>query len=86
MAWTLTLAPSAIGADSAFTRKESRMLVLKRRPGESVAIGQDIEVKVLQIVRDGVRIGITAPDEVLILRSELLRNERETDETDGFRY
>jgi len=62
------------------------MLVLKRRPGESVAIGQDIEVKVLQIVRDGVRIGITAPDEVLILRSELLRNERETDETDGFRY
>ena len=49
------------------------MLVLTRKPGEAIVIGQDIEVRVLSVGRGGqVRLGIAAPDEVLILREELI--------------
>ena len=48
------------------------MLVLSRYPMESVLIGEDIEVRVLRVSAGFVRIGITAPREVSILRGELL--------------
>lgn len=47
------------------------MLVLSRKAGESIVIGEGIEVTVLN-VGNKVSIGITAPDEVRIVRSELL--------------
>lgn len=54
------------------------MLVLTRRPGEAIVIGQDIEVRVLSVTRDGkVRLGLTAPEEVLILREELVVEDEE---------
>ena len=47
------------------------MLVLSRKPGERILIGQDIEVTVLEVSGKLVRIGITAPSNVTILRSEV---------------
>lgn len=48
------------------------MLVLTRETGQSLAIGDTIEVAVLSVRGDQVRIGIRAPKEVLVLREELV--------------
>lgn len=48
------------------------MLVLSRKPGETIRIGDDIEVSVMEVKGDTVRIGITAPRTVPIFRQELL--------------
>ena len=48
------------------------MLVLSRRPGEQLQIGTDIIVEVLDISGTQVRLGISAPREVPVLREELL--------------
>ena len=47
------------------------MLVLRRRAGESVLIGDEIEVEVLAITQQGAKIGIRAPKETMVLRKEL---------------
>ncbi len=47
------------------------MLVLTRKPGEKVFIGDDIVVAVVEVTGNRVRIGIDAPDHVRILREEL---------------
>ena len=47
------------------------MLVLSRRTEERIIIGQDIEVIVLAISGNRVRLGILAPMEIPILRDEL---------------
>lgn len=47
------------------------MLVLARRIDESLMIGDNIEVKLLSIDGDTVRIGIEAPEDLVILRKEL---------------
>ena len=49
------------------------MLILQRKPGESLLIGEDIEVSILSIESGRVRIAIEAPKDVSILRSELKR-------------
>lgn len=48
------------------------MLVLSRRTGESVVIGDDITVTVLEVRGDIVRLGIDAPRSVSVNRAELL--------------
>ncbi|MCL8027649.1 carbon storage regulator CsrA [Nocardioides bruguierae] len=48
------------------------MLVLSRRVGESVVIGDNVTVTVLEIRGDVVRIGIDAPRSVAVNRAELL--------------
>ncbi len=48
------------------------MLVLTRKSNQSIMIGDDIEVSVLSIMGEKVRIGIQAPQGVTILRQELL--------------
>lgn len=47
------------------------MLVLTRRIGESLFIGDDIKVSVLDISGSQVRIGITAPKEIGVHREEV---------------
>ncbi|WP_456433573.1 carbon storage regulator CsrA [Thermosulfuriphilus sp.] len=47
------------------------MLVLTRREGESIAIGDDIEVTVLEIRGRNVRLGIKAPPEMPVHRLEV---------------
>lgn len=48
------------------------MLVLSRRPGEKVMIGKDIVIQVVEIRGNKVRLGITAPQNMTILREEVL--------------
>lgn len=47
------------------------MLVLSRKVDEAIVIDGDIRLKVVAIQGNGVRLGIEAPAEVVILRSEL---------------
>ncbi len=47
------------------------MLVLTRKPKESLIIGDDIEVMVLSVVGEKVRIGIQAPREIPVYRKEI---------------
>jgi carbon storage regulator len=47
------------------------MLVLRRRAGECVLIGDDIEVELLAVSQQGAKIGIRAPKETVVLRKEL---------------
>ena len=47
------------------------MLILSRRPEEAIMIGADVEVKVLGIEGDHVKLGITAPREVPVHRAEV---------------
>lgn len=48
------------------------MLVLTRREGERITLGDDIVVTVVSVQGNKVRIGITAPDDVSIRRGELI--------------
>ena len=57
------------------------MLILTRRPGESIQVGDDIEISIIEIRGNQVRLGINAPAEVLVLRSELIDPSR-TQETE----
>ena len=49
------------------------MLVLSRSPGEEVVMGEDIRLTVVAIRGNQVRLGVTAPPEVSVLREELCR-------------
>ena len=48
------------------------MLILGRRPGDSIVIDGGIRIVVLACDRGGVRLGIEAPPEVTILRGEIV--------------
>jgi carbon storage regulator len=48
------------------------MLVLSRRVGERLMIGDDVVVTVLEVRSDGVRLGIDAPRSVAVNRAEVL--------------
>jgi carbon storage regulator len=47
------------------------MLVLTRKPNQSIMIGDDIEVSVLSVAGEKVRIGIQAPQDVPVFRTEI---------------
>jgi carbon storage regulator len=47
------------------------MLVLTRKPGQSIMIGDGVEVQVLSVAGEKVRLGITAPQDVSIFRNEV---------------
>jgi carbon storage regulator len=62
------------------------MLVLTRRTKQSIMIGDDIELSVLSVSGEKVRIGIEAPDEVPIFRKEIyarIAGERSGDNGTG---
>jgi carbon storage regulator len=54
------------------------MLVLSRRVGESIVIGDDITITVLEFRGEVVRIGVDAPRSVQVRRQELLAELAET--------
>jgi carbon storage regulator len=47
------------------------LLVLTRKPGQSIMIGDGVEVQVLSVAGEKVRLGITAPRDVSIFRNEV---------------
>lgn len=57
------------------------MLVLSRRAGESVVIGHDVVVTVLEVRGDVVRVGIAAPREVQVHREEVYRELQKANES-----
>ena len=50
------------------------MLIISRKINEKIKIGDDIEIIILSIDKNQVKIGIEAPKKISILRSELLEN------------
>ncbi|MBI3860750.1 MAG: carbon storage regulator [Planctomycetia bacterium] len=50
------------------------MLVLSRKPGERILIGNDVKITVIRIGPNSVRIGIDAPGHLNIVREELCLN------------
>ncbi|CAG9468800.1 carbon storage regulator [Campylobacter upsaliensis] len=48
------------------------MLILSRKEGQSLQIGEDIEIKIVQTGKGYAKIGIEAPRSLLILRKELI--------------
>ena len=61
------------------------MLVLTRKTNQSIMIGDNVEVTVLAVSRDKIRLGISAPREVPVYRKEVYVSMSEEDdhETDG---
>lgn len=53
------------------------MLVISRTVGSSFTIGDDVEVYILKLDRGEVRIGITAPPDVVIMRDDAVDVKRE---------
>lgn len=49
------------------------MLVLSRKPGESIVIGESVTVDIVSIDGDRVCLGISAPKHVRVFRKELLQ-------------
>lgn len=49
------------------------MLVLSRKLGEKIVIGKDITLTVVSIMGNRVQLGVEAPDDVCVLRDELLK-------------
>jgi carbon storage regulator len=50
------------------------MLVLTRKAGERILIGDDIVITVVRTGRDAIRIGVDAPRAVSVIREELQKN------------
>jgi len=53
------------------------LLVVTRKTEESIIINDNIEVTVLEVARDRVKLGISAPKDIKIIRNEL-RHAQET--------
>lgn len=53
------------------------MLALSRKANESIVIGNDIKITILEIKGDQVKIGITAPKSVPVYREEVYTQIRE---------
>lgn len=51
------------------------MLVLRRKKNESILIGNDIRITILECASDGIRIAIDAPKQISIIREELSQAE-----------
>jgi len=57
------------------------MLVLSRQKGESIMLGDDVEVTIVDVRGDKVRIGINAPRDISVHRKEIylaIQKEKET--------
>lgn len=53
------------------SKEGSKMLVLTRKTGESIQIGDDITIKIVAVEGDQIKLGIDAPKNVDIHRSEI---------------
>jgi len=51
------------------------MLVLSRKVGERILVGDDVVITVVRLTNGGVRLGIEAPKETVVVREEVKRQE-----------
>lgn len=56
------------------------MLVLTRKKGQSIIIGDDVEITVVEVFGDQVRLGIKAPKEIAVHRKEIYLEIKEENE------
>ncbi len=61
------------------------MLVISRKPGESLMISDDIRITILSIAGDKVAVGIEAPKSLKVVREELLETIQANREATGSR-
>jgi len=54
------------------------MLVLTRKRGQSIVLGDDVEVTILEVNGESVKVGITAPIHVKVYRRELYEEIKST--------
>ena len=52
------------------------MLILRRKKNESILIGDNIRITIIECASDGVRVAIDAPKQISILREELSEAEQ----------
>lgn len=57
------------------------MLVFTRKRNETIMIGEGIEVRVLRVGKEGVRLGVVAPAQVAVHRREIYDQIREANRT-----
>ena len=53
------------------THEDARMLILTRKVGETIRIGEDVSVTVLGVKGNQVRVGVAAPRSVAVNREEI---------------
>ena len=51
------------------------MLVLSRKVGQRILIGEDVSITIVRIGQGGVRVGISAPKEMAVVREELAQQQ-----------
>ena len=51
------------------------MLILTRKPNESIVINDNVVIKILSVMGNKIRIGIEAPEHINIVRDEVLRRD-----------
>jgi carbon storage regulator len=86
----LSIAPDRsgcfIGGGDSFGRGDVGVLVLTRKSNQSIMIGDDIEISVLAIMGEKVRIGIDAPRSVPVFRREVyveIQEDQDTSDNPG---
>lgn len=57
-----------------------RMLILTRRPGESLYLGDTIKVTVLNVQGRQIKLGLEVPDDMTVYREELYKKVKEQNE------
>ena len=56
------------------------MLIITRRPGERIMLGDDVRIHIMEIVGNNVRVGVEAPRSVPVYREEIWTAVKEENE------
>jgi carbon storage regulator len=62
------------------------MLVLSRRKEESIMVGEDVEIRVIDIRRNQIRLGIVAPKSIPVHRKEVYESIRREKDARSDKY
>ena len=54
------------------------MLILRRRVGEAILVGSEVEIEVIEVSRSRVKLGVRAPTHITVTRKERWRWHRKT--------